>query len=345
MQNRNPGPHPHRRLGREAALLCPVRTFFCTQAWAKVLQASYGYTPLYFALMDSGVMRALLPMMEVSSFLTGKRGVSLPFTDYCEPLVPHEQVFFALFDAAKQEAKTRGWKYIDLRLTNGILRKEIPSLFFHGHVLDLNVGQEQLFRQFTDTNRRNIRKAEKQGVEVRLENTLEALQEFYRLNCLTRRRHGLPPQPWHFFENVHREVIAKGMGITVLARHEGNAVAGNVYFHYGDKALFKFGASDMRYQHLRAGNLVMWEAIKFYAGKGFKSICFGRTEPENKGLRRFKEGWGTKETDITYYRFDLASAAFVTENDSVAHSRREMLSKLPLPALRMLGNLFYRHVG
>jgi hypothetical protein len=323
----------------------PRAYFFCTQAWAKVLQASYGYTPLYFALMDSGTMKALLPMMEVSSFLTGKRGVSLPFTDYCEPLVPHDQVFFALFEAAKQEAKSRGWKYIDLRLTNGVLKGEKPSLFFHGHVLDLNVGQEQLFRKVTDSNRRNIRKAEKQGVEIGFENTLEALQEFYRLNCLTRRKHGLPPQPWHFFENVHREVIANGMGITALARYEGNAVAGNVYFHYGDKALFKFGATDMRYQHLRAGNLVMWEAIKFYAGKGCKSICFGRTEPENKGLRRFKEGWGTKETDITYYRFDLASDAFVTENDSVSHSRREMLSKLPLPALRVIGNLFYRHVG
>ena len=323
----------------------PGSSFFYTRAWAKVLQESYGYTPLYFALMDAGAMRALLPMMEVSSFLTGKRGVSLPFTDYCAPLAPHEQVFFALFDAAKQEAKRRGWKYIDLRLTNGILRKEIPSLFFHGHVLDLDVGQEQLFAQFSDTNRRNIRKAGKQGVEVRLENTLESLQEFYRLNCLTRRRHGLPPQPWHFFENVHREIIAKGLGITVLARHEGNAVAGNVFFHNGDTALFKFGASDMRYQHLRAGNLAMWEAIKFYAGKGFKSICFGRTEPENKGLRRFKEGWGTKETDITYYRFDLASASFVTENDNVSRSRREMLAMLPLPALRMLGNLLYRHVG
>jgi hypothetical protein len=323
----------------------PCAYFFCTQAWAKALQASYGYTPLYIALMESGTLRALLPMMEVSSFLTGRRGVSLPFTDYCEPLVPGEEVFFALFDAAKQEGRTRGWKYIDLRFTNGILREEKPSLFFQGHVLDLNGGLDPLFRRFTDTNRRNIRKAEKQGVEVRLETTLEALREFYRLNCLTRRRHGIPPQPWQFFENVHREVIAKGMGVTALALHGGRAVAGNVYFHYGDKALFKFGASDKRSQHLRAGNLVMWEAIKFYAGRGARSICFGRTEPENKGLRRFKEGWGTRETNITYYRFDLASASFVTENDSVPHGRREMLSKLPLSALRAIGSLLYRHVG
>ena len=317
----------------------PGASFFCTQAWAKVLQASYGYTPLYFARMDSGVPVAVLPIMEVSSFLTGNRGVSLPFTDYCEPLVPHEQVFYVLFDEAKQEAKRRGWKYIDLRMTNGILRKEKPSLFFHGHILDLGVGQEQLFRQVTDANRRNIRKAEKCGVEVGLENSLDALREFYTLNCLTRRRHGLPPQPWQFFENVHREIIAKGKGITALARHEGKTVSANVYFHFGEKAMFKFGASDMRYQHLRAGNLVMWKAIRYYAGKGCKSLCFGRTEPENEGLRRFKLGWGTKETEVTYYRFDLASGAYVTEHDSVSPGRRDMLSKLPLPALKMIGSL------
>ena len=323
----------------------PGASFFCTQAWAKVLQASYGYTPLYFARMDSGAPVAVLPIMEVSSFLTGNRGVSLPFTDYCEPLVPHEQVFYVLFDEAKQEAKRRGWKYIDLRMTNGILRKEKPSLFFHGHTLDLGVGQEELFRQITDANRRNIRKAEKCGVEVGIESSLDALREFYPLNCLTRRRHGLPPQPWQFFENVHREVIAKGKGITALARHEGKTVSANVYFHFGEKAMFKFGASDMRLQHLRAGNLVMWEAIRYYAGKGCKSLCFGRTEPENEGLRRFKLGWGTKETEVTYYRFDLTSGAYVTEHDNVSPGKRDMLSKLPLPALKMIGSLLYRHVG
>jgi hypothetical protein len=323
----------------------PCAFFFSTRSWAKVLQESYGYTPLYFTVMDSGVMKALLPVMEVSSFLTGKRGVSLPFTDYCEPLVPSDELFFALFDEVKRVGKSRGWKYIDLRMRNGILKREKPSLFFHGHELDLDIGPEQLFGKLADSNRRNIRKAGKQGVDVKLENTLEALQEFYHLHCLTRRRHGLPPQPWTFFENVQREVIAKGMGITAVARHGGHAVACNVYFHYGDKALFKFGASDMRFQHLRAGNLVMWEAIKFYSGKGFKSICFGRTEPENKGLRRFKEGWGAKETDITYYRFDLASSTFVTENDSVSPGNREMLSRLPLPALKIIGTLLYRHVG
>ena len=35
----------------------------------------------------------LLPLMEVDSWLTGRRGISLPFTDECEPLYPDAESF------------------------------------------------------------------------------------------------------------------------------------------------------------------------------------------------------------------------------------------------------------
>ena len=47
----------------------------------------------------------MIPLMEVSSFLTGKRAVSLPFTDYCEPLAPHHEVLKVMFDAIILEGK------------------------------------------------------------------------------------------------------------------------------------------------------------------------------------------------------------------------------------------------
>ena len=53
----------------------------------------------------------------------------------------------------------------------------------------------------------------------------EAMQEFYKLQCLTRKRHGLPPQPLHFFLNIHRHILSQNMGMIVLARHQGQPVA------------------------------------------------------------------------------------------------------------------------
>ena len=72
----------------------------------------------------------------------------------------------------------------------------------------------------------------------------------------------------------------------------------------GNKAVFKFGASDERFQTFRPTNLVFWDAIQFLAQKGFETLHFGRTSLGNDGLRRFKSSWGTTEETINYFRFD-----------------------------------------
>ena len=70
----------------ELLLTSDQSIFFQTSAWARVLCESYNYTPLYFITKDNGRLTSLIPVMEVSSFITGKRGISLPFTDYCPPI-------------------------------------------------------------------------------------------------------------------------------------------------------------------------------------------------------------------------------------------------------------------
>ena len=71
----------------ELLLTQPESTFFHSSHWARVLYDTYGYKPLYFTVRDNDKLSALVPVMEIDSFLTGKRGVSLPFTDFCEPII------------------------------------------------------------------------------------------------------------------------------------------------------------------------------------------------------------------------------------------------------------------
>ena len=328
----------------ERVYALPGASFFHGSAWARVLKQSYGFTPVYFAKAQ-GCMPAVIALMEVDSFLTGKRAVSLPFTDYCDPLVPHAEVSRVLFEAIVQEGKKRGWKYIELRGGSELLGDGPASEWFYRHRLNLAPGAESLFKTLRDSTRRNIKKAEKEGVEVRFETTPEALREFCRLNCLTRREHGLPPQPWRFFENLHEQILARGMGTVALAFYQGNAVAANVYLRANGEAIYKYGASDKTYQNLRAANLVMWEAIKRYAGEGARSLCFGRTEPGNEGLRQFKTGWGADESIINYYRYDLAAGAFVNGPKAVSARAHQVFSRLPVPALKAIGGMLYRHMG
>ena len=48
--------------------------------------------------------------MEVKSVLTGLRGVSLPFTDYCDPIAKEDNQFEGLLDSVIEFGKRRRWK-------------------------------------------------------------------------------------------------------------------------------------------------------------------------------------------------------------------------------------------
>lgn len=329
----------------EMVLAHPGRSFFHSSAWARVLHESYGYKPLYFTVFRDRAISTMVPIMEVKSAITGKRGVSLPFSDLCEPVVSEPDSFKKVFEHLVGFGRGSGWKFVEIRYGESLFAGAPHSSCYSRHVVDLSKGAQTVFSRLRDSTRRNIRKAEREGVKAAIHTSLDAVREFYRLNCLTRRDHGLPPQPYSFFKNLHEYVVSRGFGFVVLASYRGGNIAGAFYLHFGEKAYYKYGVSDRRYQHLRANNLVMWEAMKWYLGKGYKTLCLGRTEPENQGLVRFKAGWGAQETALRYFRYDLTKGAFVKSALKLTGPHNSIFGRMPVPLLKPIGSVLYRHVG
>jgi lipid II:glycine glycyltransferase (peptidoglycan interpeptide bridge formation enzyme) len=319
-------------------------TFFHTSAWAKVLSESYKYKPLYFTVIENGKLSTLIPIMEIKSFLTGKRGVSIPFTDQCDLIVANREQFQALLKELFKYGKRANWKHIELRGGSKYLSGTPYASTFFTHSLELTNDENDIFSSFRSSTKRNIKKAVKEGVKCKILYSLDAIKKFYRLNCMTRRHHGLPPQPFNFFRKLYENVISQPLGFIVLAHYQSKVIAAAMYFHHGNQVMYKYGASDNKYQHLRPNNLVMWEAIKWYAQNGYKEFNFGRTEPENQGLLQFKRGWGAKENKLHYYKYDIIKDTFVGEESSIKSSYG-FFKILPSPLLRLTGNLLYRHVG
>lgn len=322
----------------------PQSTVFHTAAWAAVLQETYGFRPQYWVAAGVGAPRAILPLMECASPLTGKRGVSLPFTDYVPPLVGENATFKALLDQALAQGRQRGWRTLECRGGADYLPDAAASLTFYRHVLDLRGGEASLLAGFDSSVRRAIRKAERSGIEIRREESREAVAAYYALHCQTRRKHGLPPQPFGFFRSLHRHLISRGAGCVFLARHQGRPIAGALFLHRAGQALYKFGASDEARLDLRANNLLFWTAIRFYANHDYRTLDFGRTSLGNEGLRRFKLGWGAAESRAAYLKYDLRRNRFVTDRDLASGWHNALFRRLPLPVLRWVGAQLYRHL-
>jgi lipid II:glycine glycyltransferase (peptidoglycan interpeptide bridge formation enzyme) len=238
-----------------------------------------------------------------------------------------------------------GWQSIEMRGGEKLPQRWPRYAGYYGHSLDLHSSEESLLSNIKDSTRRNIRKAQREEVTVSMSNVPEATEEFYRLNCITRKAHGLPPQPAHFFKKIQEHILSKDHGIIALARHKGRAIAAAVYFQFGKRIMYKYGASDRHYLQKRPNDLVMWEAIKWSRSQGYDSLCFGRTEPENEGLRAFKNGWGTEEKIIPYAFYDVMQKRFMAGSTTGRTVSAAIMRRMPIPFLKFIGEALYRHMG
>jgi CelD/BcsL family acetyltransferase involved in cellulose biosynthesis len=322
----------------------PEATAFHTSAWARVLSRTYGHTPIYLRFDCADQSVALVPLMEVRSALTGVRGVCLPFTDFCGPLISDARFASAIPARLLQVAVERHWKHVELRGNESdlFLQAKIASTYY-AHQLPLMATASELWEKLAGSVRRAIRKACSSGLSTEMTLAPDAIAEFYRLHTRTRRRHGVPPQPRRFFENIYNEMIRRGLGFLVLVRKGTKCVAAAMFFQFGSTAIYKFGASDLAARELRPSNLMIWEAIRLLAERGCALLHFGRTNLHDEGLRRFKLGWGTSESRLQYIRLGrgLLDTNSRNQNHAIANA---FFQRMPLSVNRLAGAIIYPHL-
>ena len=342
MQDVNPFTFPD---WNERLLSTPQASIFHTTNWLRVLHESYGYRPYYVACVKGEQFAALLPCVEVRSWFTGVRGVSLPFSDYCEPIVAETMQAQDVLEHVILTARQRQWTSLEMRGGDALFGEVSPYRVAYRHLLRLQRNEAEVFARLRSNYRAKIRKAHTQDLKVHILQSPEAMEAYYRLHCLTRKRQGLVPQPTMFFKNIHDHLIAKNFGFVSLVSHQGNTIAGAVFFCFGTHALYKFGASARTYQHLYANYGLFWHVIQWLCRHGYDALCFGRSAPSNAGLLQFKAGWGPQTSPIHYYKYDLHSSSFVQNATALPEPRYRVWTKMPLPLLKLAGSILYPHMG
>ena len=145
---------------------------------------------------------------------------------------------------------------------------------------------------------------------------MELLRTFYRLLVVTRRRHGLPPQPFAWFRNL-AECLGEAMTVRI-ASHRGQPVASIVTLRHASTMVYKYGASDARAHPLGAVHSLFWKAIQDASVGGCVSLDLGRTDLHDSGLSTFKERWGAQGAPLRYWRSPVPVQASRAAREGIA---------------------------
>jgi CelD/BcsL family acetyltransferase involved in cellulose biosynthesis len=324
----------------------PRASVFHQRGWLEALDRTYGYKPLVLtSAPEDQPLKDGIVLCRVSSWITGTRLVSLPFSDHCEPLLDDPNELPEFMNSLRTQCDGNHWKYVELRPLfdvqgTGYSLPNSGSYWFHE--LDVTPSVEQLFKGLhRNSFQGKIRRAERERLSYEAGRSEQILNEFYRLLLVTRRRHGLPPQPRKWFKNLV-ECMGDNIEIT-LARKAGVPIAAVLGLRHGSSIVYKYGCSDARFHKLGGMPFLIWKFIEEGKASGAERIDFGRSDLDNHGLIAFKDRLGTTRRLLTYYRYTNGKVSNATKYWKAQGFWG--FSMLPDAALSTAGRVLYKHVG
>jgi CelD/BcsL family acetyltransferase involved in cellulose biosynthesis len=323
----------------------PKASVFHTTEWLRALRDTYGYEPIAYTTSPPGAeLEDGYVFCGVRSWLTGRRLVSLPFSDHCEPLVRSADELNALSRFLRDDGGATRWRYVEMRPAAAAPPAPFAAAStWVWHRLDLRPEPAALMRRFhKDCVQRKIRRAEREGLTYEAGRDPRLLDSLYGLLRMTRERHGVPPQPRRWFENV---MACLGDRACIrIASKDGRPVAGILTLRHRQTMVYKYGGSDDRANNLGGTALLFWNAIQEARRDGAVELDLGRSDADQAGLIAFKQRWGAVATTLTYWRH--APAASTRSGSACTLDLAKKLSaRLPGGALTIAGRLLYRHIG
>lgn len=168
-------------------------------------------------------------------------------------------------------------------------------------LLNLKDKEEEIFKQFHQKTRYNIRLAERKGIEVILKENLRFskgqatnnyFNTFYKLVQKTAKRDKFTPYPKAYYQKL----LEKTGVCLFLAKYKEKIIAANIVVFFGKEAIYLHGASNYKYRKLMAPHLLQWVQIKEAKKRKCEIYDFwGIDEKKWLGITRFKKSFGGEE--------------------------------------------------
>lgn len=165
--------------------------------------------------------------------------------------------------------------------------------------LDLSPSEETLFANLSSKTRYNINLAQKKGVQIYENTSLEGMEQYLEILAETTQRQGFYAHSPAYFRQMWESLGQTGMLHIFHAVYNETIIVSWIMFVFNGVMYYPYGASRSVHRDVMASNLMMWEMIKW--GKSQNCSHFDMwgalgPNPDEKspwfGFHRFKKGYG-----------------------------------------------------
>ncbi len=321
---------------------CPEATFFHRSGWRTVIERSFGHRTHYVFAERDGVIKGVLPLVEVKSLLFGHALISNGFCVSGGPIAVEEGARAALDLRAEELLRETGAKYLEYR--NPVKPKESWSTrvgLYASFCGPLPAAEDVNLKQIPRKQRAVVRKAIESALTWHIEDHVHSLWDLYATSV---RNLGTPVFPKAYFANL-MEVFGSDCDVLTVSS-EGKPVASVLNFYFKGRVMPFYTGSVPGARRLGANDLMYWRLMRHASARGCTTFDFGRSKV-GTGPYDFKKNWGFAPQPIVH-QFLLPSGGAMPENNPLNPKYRLMIEtwkRLPLFVANRLGPLVVRNIG
>jgi len=331
------------------ALVPASRSFFGSVEFARISAKQTGYDA-HLLLIEAETARVALPFFlrpiaELKFAGTGEQRFDALTPDFTGPIVLRSDPsfgrneFHAAVDALfRGRGIVAGFMHLNPWSEGNELLEPARVRYNRDIVwVDVSLGPDRLWTDhFTYACRKNIKRAEREGIRVFEAHSVDHIREFHRIYIDTMIRTNALQEyrfPLEFFLRFFREM--RDHARFTMAERQGRIIGAILYTHDNDNIYSYLGGADVEFQQLRPSNAMVFDTIRWGAAQGKKRLVLGGGYRPDDGIFRFKASFSQHVARFSTYReIHLLDDYREIEKEWCQYYHREQIETDYFPAYR-----------
>jgi len=283
----------------------PQGNIFHTPAMQAVFGRTKGYNPLLrAAVADDGRVLALLTAVGIQLFGGPLARLTSRAVAYGGVLCADgEEGQEALAALLRWHNRTAGRRFLFTELrhrsdTTALQPAFVACGYEHDQelnfLIDLNRPVEEIWRGLNRTARKNVRRAERDGLTAQEVTRAEELADFYALLRQVYDAAQVPLADISLFQAAFELLQPRGLARFMLARSPQGVAGARVVLLYKGVIFDWYAGADRRLRNSRPNDFLVWHTLQWGATHGYHTFDFGGAgHPDVPyGVRDFKAKFG-----------------------------------------------------